>query len=314
MADFLDLESLSPEQVRKILDAAAVRKQARGKAEPQGKGAPDKDAPLSGHVLALLLEKPSTRTRISFNIAMRQLGGASLDLGSTTLQLQRGESIDDTAKVFSRYVDAVVFRTDDHKRLEILSRTSEVPVINGLSDRGHPCQVLADILTFEEHKGPILGRTLSWIGDGQNNMANSWIAASKKLGFKLKIGAPERFAPANLEGANNIELTDNPVDAVRESDCIMTDTWVSMSDDADSIEERRQLLAPYQINETLIAEAPGALFMHCLPAHRGEEATDGVLDGKTSVVLDEVANRVHAQKAILLHCFGRLDRFAQKGL
>ena len=310
MANFLGLESLSPEQLRAILDAAAARKRARAEAEPQGKGAPDRDAPLSGHVLALLFEKPSTRTRISFSIAMRQLGGTSLDLGSATLQMQRGETVDDTAKVLSRYVDAVMFRTDEHERLETLSRAAEIPVINGLSDREHPCQVLADILTFEEHKGSIDGRTLSWLGDGQNNMANSWISASKKLGFRLKIGAPERFAPADVAGANNIELTADPVDAVRESDCIMTDTWVSMSDDADSIEERRQLLAPYQINETLMAEAPGALFMHCLPAHRGEEATDEVLDGKASVVFDEVANRVHAQKAILLYCFGRLDRSA----
>lgn len=308
MVDFLDLESLSPERLRAILDAAAARKRARAEAEPQGKGAPDGDAPLSGHVLALLFEKPSTRTRISFSIAMRQLGGESLDLGTTTLQMQRGESVEDTAKVLSRYVDAVMFRTGGHERLEVLSRAAEIPVINGLSEREHPCQVLADILTFEEHKGPIAGKTLSWLGDGQNNMANSWIEAAKKLDFKLKIGAPERFAPANAAGTNNIELTADPVDAVRESDCIMTDTWVSMSDDADSIEERRRLFAPYQINEALMAKAPGALFMHCLPAHRGEEATDGVLDGGASVVFDEVANRVHAQKAILLYCFGRLDR------
>lgn len=306
MADFLDLESLSSEQLRAILDAAAARKKARAEAEPQGKGAPDRDAPLSGHVLALLFEKPSTRTRVSFSIAMRQLGGASLDLGSATLQMQRGETVDDTAKVLSRYVDAVVFRTDEHKRLETLIRAAEVPVINGLSDREHPCQVLADVLTFEEHKGSIDGRTLSWIGDGQNNMANSWIAASKKLGFRLKIGAPERFAPANVAGANNVEITADPADAVRESDCIMTDTWVSMSDDADSIEERRKLLEPYQINEALMAQAPGALFMHCLPAHRGEEVTDGVLDGEASAALDEVANRVHAQKAVLLHCLDSL--------
>lgn len=316
MLDFLDLESLSPERLREILIVAKNRKLARELMPARGKGAVDmkgtdvggfeRNAVLEGYVLALLFEKPSTRTRISFNIAMRQLGGASLDLGSATLQLQRGESIADTAKVLSRYVDAVVFRTDKHARLEALSTASEVPVINGLSDRAHPCQVLADILTFEEHKGDITGRTLSWIGDGCNNMAASWIVAAKKLGFRLKIGAPERFTPADVEGANNIELTRDPIEAARESDCIMTDTWISMSDDGNSTEERQRLLSPYQINESLMAEAPGALFMHCLPAHRGEEVTDGVLDGNTSVVLDEVANRVHAQKAILLHCLDKL--------
>lgn len=306
MTDFLDLESLSPGKLRAILDAAAKRKQARTKAGPCGKGAPDGDAPLSGCVLALVFEKPSTRTRVSFNIAMRQLGGASLDLGGAVLQLQHGESIGDTAKVLSRYVDAIVFRTDDHKRLEALSRASEIPVINGLSDRAHPCQVLADILTFEEYRGGIEGKTLSWVGDARNNMANSWIAASEKLGFKLKIGAPERFAPANVVGAKNIELTSDPVNAVRGSDCVMTDAWISMSDDTGSIEERRRLLAPYQVNEALMAEAPGALFMHCLPAHRGEEVTDGVLDGEASAALDEVANRIHAQKAVLLYCLDSL--------
>ena len=312
MTDFIDLDALTSATLQEILKSAAMRKAARVKAGIQGKGAADSDAPLSGYVLALLFEKPSTRTRISFNIAMRQLGGISLDLGGEALQLQRGETLDDTGKVLSRYVDAIAFRTDDHARTQALTHAAEVPVINGLSDRSHPCQVLADILTFEERKGSIKGRTLSWIGDGGNNMARSWIHAATRLGFRLQIASPERFAPqaediatAKAAGAE-IEIYASAQEAARGSDCIMTDTWVSMSDSEASIEERRRLLSPYKIDDALMSLAPDALFMHCLPAHRGEEVADSVLDGAASVVLEEVENRVHAQKAILLHCLDKL--------
>ena len=312
MPDFLDLDLLPAQRLRAILSAAARRKAARRAAGAAGKAVPDSDAPLAGLVLALLFQRPSTRTRISFDIAMRQLGGTSLDLGGKELQLQRGESIADSGRVLERYVDAVVFRSDDHARLQALADAAAIPVINGLSERSHPCQVMADILTFEEHRGDIRGRTLSWIGDGGNNMATSWIHAAAAFGFRLRFGCPERFAPdagllaaARRKGAE-IECCAAAAEAARDSDCIMTDTWVSMSDSPGSAAERRRLLAPYRIDERLMALAPEAIFMHCLPAHRGEEATDGVLDGAASRIFEEAENRLHVQKAILLHCLDRL--------
>lgn len=315
MSNFLDLDLLTPEQLRTILEEAARRKAERKIAKIQCKGATDLDTPLAGFVLALLFQRPSTRTRISFDIAIRQLGGVGLYLSGKELQLQRGESLHDTSKVLSRYVDAIVFRTNEHSQLDALVDAAEVPVINGLSEHSHPCQVMADILTFEEHKGPIQGCTLSWIGDGGNNMATSWIHAATLLRFRLQFGCPEKFAPqsshltvARDKGAD-IELYTSAEEAVQNSDCVMTDAWISMSDSADSADERRRLLAPYNINDTLMENAPEAIFMHCLPAHRGEEVSDSVLDSQTSVVFDEAENRLHAQKAILLYC---LDKLAKK--
>ena len=312
MTDFLDLDLTAPERLRAILAEAARRKAARQAAGATGKALPDADAPLAGFVLALLFQRPSTRTRISFDIAMRQLGGACLDLGGKQLQMQRGESVADTGRVLERYVDAIVFRSDDHSGLQTLADSTSIPVINGLSGRSHPCQVMADILTFEEHKGDIGGRTLAWVGDGGNNMAASWIHAAAAFGFRLRFGCPPPFAPdeallaaARRNGAR-IECCASAREAAAGSDCVMTDTWVSMSDSPESAAERRRLLAPYQINDGLMAHAPEAIFMHCLPAHRGEEATDSVLDGKASRIFDEAENRLHVQKAILLHCMDRL--------
>ena len=320
MPDFLDLDMVAAERLRFILSEAARRKAARQAGFLQGEGAvgkaaPDADAPLAGFVLALLFQRPSTRTRASFDIAMRQLGGTNLDLGGKQLQLQRGESMSDTGRVLERYVDIIVLRGDDHAQLQALADATAIPVINGLTGRSHPCQVMADILTFEEHKGAVRGRTLSWIGDGGNNMATSWIHAAAAFGFRLRFGCPERFAPdaallteACRQGAE-IEIFASAQEAARGSDCIMTDTWISMSDSPESADARRHLLAPYQINESLMAIAPEAIFMHCLPAHRGEEATDGVLDGRFSRVFEEAENRLHVQKAILLHC---LDKLAER--
>ena len=320
MGDFLDLDLIAAGRLRAILSAAAQRKAARRAAGAAGKAAPDADAPLAGLVLALLFQRPSTRTRISFDIAMRQLGGASLDLGGKELQLQRGESITDTGRVLERYVDAVVFRSDDHDQLRALADAVAIPVVNGLSGRSHPCQVMADILTFEEHRGDIRGRALAWIGDGGNNMAASWIHAAAAFGFRLRIGCPERFAPdpALLDAARGkgaqIECLASAAAAAEGSDCIMTDTWISMSDSPESAAERRRLLAPYRIDDALMACAPEAIFLHCLPAHRGEEATDSVLDGKASRIFEEAENRLHVQKAILLHCLDRLAGEEGKGI
>ena len=313
MPDFLDLDLVAAERLRAILTEAARRKAARqGSDSSAGKAMPDADAPLAGRALALLFQRPSTRTRASFDIAMRQLGGIGLDFGGERLQLQRGESISDTGRVLERYVDAIVFRGDDHARLQALADASAIPVINGLTGHSHPCQVMADILTFEEHKGGIRGRSLAWIGDGGNNMATSWIHAAAAFGFRLRFACPQRFAPdaqllaaARARGAH-IESFASAQEAAEGSDCIMTDTWISMADSPESAEEKRRLLAPYQINEALLAKAPGAIFMHCLPAHRGEEATDGVLDGPASRIFEEAENRLHVQKSILLHCLGGL--------
>jgi ornithine carbamoyltransferase len=257
----------------------------------------------------LIFEKPSTRTRVSFDVAMRQLGGQSLPLNQADLQVGRGEPISDTAKVVSRYVDAIMIRTNKHETLIELAENATVPVINGLTDRTHPCQIVADIMTFEEAKGPIKGRRIAWTGDG-NNVAASWIQAAARLDFKLALACPPQLNPENKmldwakrEGAD-IFLTDDPNEAVDGADCVVTDTWISMGQQSDTL-RRKQLLGPYAVDEELMRKAaPKAIFMHCLPAYRGHEVSAAVIDGPQSVVWDEAENRLHAQKAILAWCLG----------
>jgi ornithine carbamoyltransferase len=260
-----------------------------------------------GKTLAMMFEKPSTRTRVSFDVAMRKLGGESIVLNSTDMQLGRGETIADTARVMSRYVDVMMLRTVSHDSLLELAHFADVPVINGLTDRSHPCQIFADLLTFEEKKGPIAGRTVTWVGDAANNVATSWIHAAARFDFTLHIGAPASLQPspemlawAEGEGADLV-LFEDPMDAVRGSDCVVTDVWVSMGQKDE--DRRLLLLQPYQVNGALMkSAAQDAIFMHCLPAQRGREVTDEVIDGPHSVVFDEAENRVHAQRAILAWC------------
>ena len=260
-----------------------------------------------GKTLAMMFEKPSTRTRVSFDVAMRKLGGESIVLNSTDMQLGRGETIADTARVMSRYVDVMMLRTTSHASLEELAEFATVPVINGLTERSHPCQIFADILTFEEHKGSIAGRVVTWVGDGANNVATSWIHAAARFNFILHVGAPASLHPsseilawAQGEGAE-IVLFEDPMEAVKAADCVVTDVWVSMGQYDE--ERRLQLLQPYQVNAAMMQSAQAdAIFMHCLPAQRGKEVTDEVIDGPHSVVFDEAENRVHAQRAILAWC------------
>jgi ornithine carbamoyltransferase len=264
---------------------------------------------IAGAVLMLIFEKPSTRTRVSFDVAMRQLGGQTLALNHTDLQVGRGEPISDTAKVLSRYVDAIMIRANKHETLAELAEHATVPVINGLTDRTHPCQIVADIMTFEERVGPIKGRKVAWSGDG-NNVAASWIQAAARLGFKLTLACPPALNPERsvLDWATrhggDIELTDDPDEAVAGADCVVTDTWVSMGQQ-DEARRRKQLLAPYAVDTKLMRKAaPNAIFLHCLPAYRGSEVAAAVIDGPQSAVWDEAENRLHAQKAILAWCLG----------
>ena len=292
---FLDLDRLETETLRRILDRA------------EGLRAVDGERPLEGRMLALIFESPSTRTRVSFDVAMRQLGGQTVLLRGEETQLGRGETVADTARVLSRYVDAIMIRASRHEVLLELAEHAEVPVVNGLTDSSHPCQLMADILTFEQHRGPIAGRTVAWSGDG-NNVATSWIHAAVRFGFELRMACPEALRPARAaidwaraEGGR-VSLVDDPEAAVAGADCVVTDAWLSMRDDPD--EDRRNLLSAYQVNERLMALADErAVFMHCLPAHRGEEVSAGVIDGPQSIVWDEAENRLHVQKAILAWCF-----------
>jgi ornithine carbamoyltransferase len=301
---FLDIDRVGAATLRRIIDMGHAMKKA-------GKRVPERLRPsgIGEAVLVLIFEKPSTRTRVSFDVAMRQLGGQTIALNHADLQSGRGETTSDTAKVLSRYCDAIVMRANRHQTLSELAENATVPVINGLTDRTHPCQIVADIMTFEEAKGPIRGRVIAWAGDG-NNVAASWIQAAARLGFALHLACPPQLNPersvlewARREGGR-IALTDDPVEAVTGADCVVTDTWVSMGQQNDAA-RRKQLLGPYTIDERLMGKAaPDAIFMHCLPAYRGHEVKDTVIDGPQSVVWDEAENRLHAQKAILAWCLG----------
>ena len=294
---FLDLNALDSASLRSILTQASLLK----------KHAREEDANLlEGRVLALIFERPSTRTRISFQVAMVQLGGQAVALSSEDSQLGRGETMADTARVLSRYVDAIVLRATKHKTLLELAEYSEVPVINGLTNRSHPCQLMADVMTFEEHRGPIADRVVAWSGDG-NNVANSWIHAAVRFGFELRLACPVSLSPdaelvkwAEVQGGR-VTLTHDAKVAVEGADCVVTDTWVSMGAKATS--NRQRSLVPFKVDGTLMSFAkPDALFMHCLPAHRDEEVAASVIDGKNSVVWDGAENRLHAQKGILSWC------------
>jgi ornithine carbamoyltransferase len=295
---FLDIAAFSGDELKSILKSASEMK-ADFKA---GK----RELPLTGKMLAMIFDKPSTRTRVSFDVGMRDLGGETIVLDGASSQLGRGETVADTARVLSRYVDAIMIRTTAHDRLLEMAKYATVPVINGLTDETHPCQIMADIMTFEEHNGPIAGKTIAYTGDG-NNVVHSFMEAASKFDFTLRIATPEGRGPSQkyIDAAKsmgaNIELTQDPIKAVEGSDCVITDTWTSMGMEDDA--EGHNTFGPYQVNSSLMAHADkDALFMHCLPAHRNEEVTDEVMDGPQSVVFDEAENRLHAQKGILAWC------------
>jgi len=302
---FLDLKDIPAATLRRILDHAARMKVGRA---GWPKGRVEADAPGQDRVLAMIFEKPSTRTRLSFDTAMRQLGGSTMALRADDLQLGRGETIADTAQVLSRMVDAVMLRTSRHGNMLELAANASIPVINGLTDDSHPCQIMADLLTFEEKLGPIKGQKIAWVGDG-NNVAASWIHAAVKFGFRIDLACPAGLRPNDgvlawaLAEGGAVHISNDPAAAVAEAACVVADTWVSMGQD-DETARRHAALEPYRVNEALMARAASnAIFMHCLPAHRGEEVTADVIDGPQSVVFDEAENRLHAQKAILAWCF-----------
>ena len=295
---FLDLIDIPRKQLREMIDVSSTMKKKRGAATAK--------RPLAGKTIAMIFDKPSTRTRVSFDVGIRQLGGESITLTGTEMQLGRGETIADTARVLSRYVDAIMIRILNHESLIELAQHATVPVINGLTRLSHPCQVMADVLTFEERKGPIKGHTVAWTGDA-NNVLSSWMHAAKSFDFRLNVAIPPELkldrSIANWarQADAAIDVGHDPEKAVDGADCVVTDTWVSMGDKDG--ERRHNLLQPYQVNRRLMALAkPDAIFMHCLPAHRGDEVTDEVIDGPQSVVFDEAENRLHAQKGILAWC------------
>ncbi len=307
MNHFLDIHKTDPAALRSIIDSAAAMKSAR---QGRSRGAPDDDQPLEGQMVALIFEKPSTRTRVSFDVGVRQMGGQTMLLSGQEMQLGHGETIADTARVLSRYVDLIMIRTFDESVLIEMAEYADVPVINGLTDRTHPCQIMADILTFEEHRGPITGKKVVWSGDG-NNVCASFLHAAGQFGFDLTFTGPAQLDPEaefiELARAAGVRITieRDPHKAVEGADLVVTDTWVSMHDSQSAKERRHNMLRPYQVNSALMAAAkPDALFMHCLPAHREEEATSGVMDGPHSVVFDEAENRLHAQKAVMRWCLG----------
>ena len=293
---FLDLDQLDSATLRGILELGTAYKA----------GGADPAKPLAGKTLAMIFERPSTRTRVSFEVGMRQLGGDVVVLSDTEMQSKRGETMADTARVLSRYVDAIMIRSTSHERLRELAEHATVPVINGLTDRSHPCQLMADVMTFEEHRGSIAGKVVAWSGDG-NNVATSWIHAAARSDFELRIGCPDQLQPpaAALEWAARngarVRVTGDAREAVAGADCVVTDVWVSMN--SNGAEKRHNLLAPYRVDQELMTLARSdAIFMHCLPVHRGEEVTGEVIDGPQSVVWDEAENRLHAQKGILTWC------------
>ena len=296
---FLDLVDISPQELRGILTAGKAMKKDPSRSS----------VALEGRTLAMIFDKPSTRTRVSFDVAMRQLGGGTIVLTGQEMQLGRGETMADTARVLSRYVDAILIRELDHAMVVELARHATVPVINGLTRQSHPCQVLADVMTFEEHRGLIRGKTVAWSG-ATNNVLVSWMHAAERFEFHLRVATPAELAPKKSlvdwieRSGASIRVGRDPEEAVKGADCVVTDTWVSMGDR--NGQRRHNLLKPYQVNVALMSQAkPSAVFMHCLPAHRGEEVTDEVIDGPQSIVFDEAENRVHAQKGILAWCFGQ---------
>jgi ornithine carbamoyltransferase len=305
MTHFLDIDKTPAADLRGIIDAARAMKDAR-KGRP--KGTLDDDCPLSGQMVALIFEKPSTRTRVSFDVGVRQMGGQTMLLSGTDMQLGHGETIADTARVLSRYVDLIMMRTFEEDTLLEMAEYADVPVINGLTNRTHPCQIMADVMTFEEHRGPIAGKKVVWAGDG-NNVCASMVQAAGRFGFDFTFTGPQNLDPeagfvgdARKAGVN-VTLERDPFKAVEGADLVVADTWVSMHDSQSSRERRHNQLRPYQVNAELMAAAnPDALFMHCLPAHRDEEATSEVMDGPNSVIFDEAENRLHAQKAIMRYC------------
>ena len=307
MRHFLDLTDASGDAIAAMINNAQDRKAARA-GWPKGKA--DADAPLAGHVLGMIFEKNSTRTRVSFDMAMRQLGGSALILDSGTSQLGRGESIADTARVLSRMVDAIMLRTDDHEKATEMARHATVPVINGLTDRSHPCQIVADLLTVIEHGKTLPGLELAWLGDG-NNVLHSILEAAGLMKFNVRIGTPKGYEPEAefidlaRKGGALVTLTNDAREAVAGADIVVTDTWVSMGQE--HVDEKLSAMAPFQVSEELMSAAkPDAKFLHCLPAHVGEEVTEEVFEGDRSVVFDEAENRIHAQKSVLLWCFGKL--------
>ena len=307
MQSFLDIHKTDPAELRKMIDQARTMKIAR---QDRPKGTPDDEQPLKGRMVALIFEKPSTRTRVSFDVGVRQMGGETMVLSGKEMQLGHGETIADTARVLSRYVDLIMIRTFEEDTLLEMAEHATVPVINGLTNRTHPCQIMADILTYEEHRGSIAGKKVVWAGDG-NNVCASFLHAAGQFGFDLTFTGPETLDPeakfiefARSKGAK-VTIQRDPFTAVEGADLVVTDTWVSMHDPESAKERRHNQLRAYQVNEQLMSRAkPDALFMHCLPAHRNEEATSAVMDGPNSVVFDEAENRLHAQKAIMRWSLG----------
>jgi ornithine carbamoyltransferase len=306
MKNFINISDLSSNELRSIIDEAKLRKIKR---KDLNKSAADQDKPFEGKSMAMIFEKPSTRTRMSFDIAVKQLGGSSIILNPDGIHYGKGdETLKDTAKVLTEYVDIVMLRTSSHKNLEEFGKHLDIPIINGLSDLSHPCQIMSDILTFEETKNSITSKIISWLGDGNNNMSNSLIEAAGKFNFNLKIGCPKKYMPnkkiLNWAKKNKVNLlvTNKPEEAVKDSDCIMTDKWVSMNDKVNK-QQKKKHLKSYQVNKKLMKKAKSdAIFMHCLPVGRGEEVTDEIIDGKQSVVWRQALNRVHVQKSIINWC------------
>ena len=307
MRYFLDLSDAGGDAIAAMINDAQDRKAAR---LGWAKGRPDADAPLAGHVLGMIFEKSSTRTRVSFDIAMRQLGGSALILDSGTSQLGRGESIADTARVLSRMVDAIMIRTDDHEKALEMARHATVPVINGLTDRSHPCQIVADLLTVVEHGKALPGLELAWLGDG-NNVLHSILEAAGLMKFNVRVGIPQGYEPETefvemaRSGGATVTLTQDAQEAVAGADIVVTDTWISMGQE--HVHNKLAAMAPFQVSQSLMGAAkPDAKFLHCLPAHVGEEVSEEVFEGEQSVVFDEAENRIHAQKSVLLWCFDRI--------
>jgi len=305
MNHFLDIHTTDADELRKIIDQAKTTKTARAGLP---KAAPDAEQPLKDRMVALIFEKPSTRTRVSFDVGVRQMGGQTMVLSGSDMQLGHGETIADTARVLSRYVDMIMIRTFDESVLHEMAEYASVPVINGLTDRTHPCQIMADVLTYEEHRGSIKGKKVVWSGDG-NNVCASFLHAAGQFGFDMVFTGPQQLDPedefvglARSKGVS-VSIERDPMKAVEGADLIVTDTWVSMHDAQSARERRHNLLRPYQVNRKLLKNAKDdVLFMHCLPAHRDEEATTAVMDGPHSVIFDEAENRLHAQKAIMRWC------------